>query len=81
MHDLSSLTTFFGWCSIINIGLLAFTSLLLLGMKNLILGIHGKVTGIPDSELNVLYFQYLGHYKIAIIVLNIVPYLALKLMA
>jgi len=81
MHDLSSLTTFFGWCSVVNIGLLAFSSLMLLGMKNMILSIHCKVTGIPGPELNVLYFQYLGHYKIAIIVLNIVPYLALKLMA
>ena len=81
MFDISAMTTFFGWCSVLNIGLLLLSSLILLGLKGMVLDIHSSITGIPAAELNVLYFQYLSHYKVAIIVLGIVPYLALKMMA
>ena len=42
MLDISVLTTFFGWCSVINIGLLGFTTIVLLEMKN-----TGGVIGKP----------------------------------
>ena len=42
--------------------------------------IHAKMFGLNEADLSLLYIQYLGNYKIAVIVLNLVPYIALKLM-
>lgn len=36
--------------------------------------------GLSQDDLSRAYFQYLAQYKIAIFVLNIAPYLALKAM-
>ena len=47
MIDLATLTEFLGWCAIINIGLLALTSLILLGARGLVLSLHEKFTGVP----------------------------------
>ena len=34
---------------------------------------HSKVVVVPREKLDELYFNYLGSYKIAIIILNIAP--------
>ena len=81
MNDLQTLTTFLGWCSVINMGLLLFSTALLMLMKNFVAGLHSKLLGVDRSELPAMYFQYLGNYKVFIIVFNIVPYVALKMMA
>ena len=79
MHNMNTLAAFFGWCAVINFVILAATTILLTFMKDMISGIHSKMTGLSHSDLSVVYFQYLANYKIAILVLNLVPYIALKL--
>jgi hypothetical protein len=37
--------------------------------------------GVGLAEMQVLYVQYLSNYKVAVIMLNLVPYIALKIMA
>ena len=81
MISIEVLTTFFGWCSVINIGVLVFTTLVLMLMKDAISSIHAKLFGVNQENLPLIYFGYLGYYKVAILVFNLVPYLALKLMA
>lgn len=77
---IDQLTQFFGWCSVINIGILIFTSIILILFKGPISSIHHRMAGVPESDLPRLYFQYLGSYKIAILVFSLVPYIALKAM-
>jgi len=81
MTTIESLTTFFGWCSVINIGVLVFTTLVLLVMKGPITAIHSTMFGVDPANMPTTYFQYLGNYKIAIFVLNVVPYFALRMMS
>ena len=81
MTNLESLTIFFGWCSVINIGILATTTLLLAVLRDFVTSVHSKIMGVEKAGLPDAYFTYLGTYKIAIIMLNLVPYVALKLMA
>ena len=78
--NLDNLTTFLGWCSVINLLILSLTSLLLIAGKNTFARIHASLLGMQEMDVKIQYFQYLGHYKIMIIVLNLVPYLALKMM-
>jgi len=79
MQSPETLTIFFGWCSIINIAMLCAATLMLTTMREFISGIHSKMTGLGQSELSIAYFQYLANYKIAILMLNLVPYIALKI--
>jgi len=81
MITLSSLTTFLGWCSVVNIGLLLLSVVCVTLIKGPVMNIHSKIFGIDKDELPFMYFEYLGQYKILIIVFNIVPYIALKIMS
>ena len=80
MITLDSLMVFLGWCSVINILVLMFSTISLLLFKGPITAIHSKMFGVDPENIATLYFQYLANYKIAIFMLNIVPYLALRLM-
>lgn len=68
-----------GWCAVINIGLLMFSSIFIITMRGVSLRIHRKMFNLDEQYLSQAYFQYLAQYKIAIIVLNIVPYFALRI--
>ena len=81
MTNIESLTTFFGWCSVINIGVLIVSTIALLVLQGPIAGLHSKMFGVNPANLPTTYFQYLGNYKIAIFVLNVVPYFALRMMS
>jgi hypothetical protein len=81
MNSLETLTAFFGWCAAINIILLTLASIMLAAMRGPILQIHGRMFGLSEDDLSRAYFQYLAQYKIAILVLSLVPYVALKMVA
>ncbi len=81
MNSLDTMITFFGWCSIINIGLLIFTAVLIIFLKTTILMIHAKIFHLKEDEISIEYFRYLAQYKILVIVFNIVPYFALLIMS
>ena len=81
MTDIQTFTTFLGWCTVINIAVLCFSTVALLVLKDTFAKIHGKMFGLGEADLSTAYIRYLGNYKIAIIMLNLVPYLALKLMS
>ena len=74
MNDTQTLTTFLGWCSVINLGLLCVAAAALMLMKDWMTGIHSRMLGIDRSELPAMYFQYLANYKRLVLVLNVVPY-------
>ncbi|HEY9097320.1 MAG TPA: hypothetical protein VIN38_00470 [Thiobacillus sp.] len=81
MMTVEALTEFLGWTSLINLVILLLSTIGLLAMRGTITGVHSKLFGLDEKDLGRAYFQYLAQYKIAIIVLNIAPYIALKVMA
>ncbi len=81
MNNLQTLTTFLGWCSVINVIALLVASLMLILLRNFVAGIHGKMFGGSAEEISLAYVHFLANYKIAIIMLNIVPYVALRIMS
>jgi len=81
MFTIDSVTAFLGWCTVINIAALTFSSLLIMLLKVPVSKIHSKLFGLNIEDLPLTYFQYLGNFKIAIIVFNLVPYVALKVMS
>jgi hypothetical protein len=60
---------------------LLVASLALMTMRDTIAGIHSRMLGVSKDDMGLAYVQYISSYKIAVIVLNIVPYFALRLMS
>ena len=81
MASMETLAAFLGWCTLINMGMLTFATLMLAAMRPSISKIHGSMFGLEEADLSRAYFQYLAQYKTAIIVFSLTPYIALKLMA
>jgi len=80
MITLSDLTELLGWSSIINISVLMITTFFLTVMRNFVLSIHSKMFGLNENELLQIYVKFIGNYKMFIFIVNISPYLALKIM-
>jgi len=81
VSSLETVTTFFGWTTVINFVLLGVSSIMVIAMRGSISRIHGRMFGLETVDLSRAYFQYITQYKIAIIVFSLTPYIALKLMA
>ena len=81
MIELQTLTTFLGWCAVMNIGLLLFTAVWLIVFRDFTKNIQSVIMDVDEDILDAIYIQFMGNMKIAVIVFNIVPYLALRIMA
>jgi hypothetical protein len=79
MH-INEITTFFGWCTVINFSVYMFSALAIIVFKRFTTKLHSKIMDIDAKTLPSLYFNYLGNYKLAIVIFNIAPYIALTLM-
>jgi hypothetical protein len=79
MITIEILTQFFGWCAVINMSLLVITTVSIMIFEEPISKIHNKLFAINEEKLQLLYFQFIAYYKLAIIIFNLVPYFALKL--
>jgi Family of unknown function (DUF6868) len=78
--ELSQVTEFLGWCSVINISVLMLTTLMLTLLRGFIVPMHSKMLGLGEEDLLRVYVNYLSNFKIAVLILNLAPYLALKIM-
>lgn len=81
LENIQVITTFLGWCTVVNLGFYLLTAFALMGFREPIKKIHSSVSAVAGEKLDELYFNYLASFKMAIIILNIAPYAALKLMA
>jgi hypothetical protein len=77
--DIQQLTTFLGWCTVINFALLLLATVALTVFRQMILRVHSALLGVADKDLTVLYVTYLAHFKVLVIVFNLVPWIALKI--
>ena len=75
--DVQTLTRFFMWCSIIDLGLLVLWSIICLGGQDWVYRIHSKWFPMPRETFNVAIYSFLGAFKIVFLLFNVVPYVAL----
>ena len=80
MNSIETVREFLGWCSVINIAMLFLSTLMLTVMRGWIIKIHSSMTGVSEADLPRIYLGFLGNYKMLIIILNIVPYITLRIM-
>ena len=81
MESIEALTRFFGWCAVINISFLILATFFVTFMRGLAVNLHNKMFALSEEDILRAYFQYLAQYKIAALVLSVVPYVSLKLMS
>ena len=79
--NIEAIREFLGWCTIINIGVLAFSAIMVIALRGTISKIHQKMFGLDEAAVHQAYFRYLANYKVAIIVFNLTPYIALRIMS
>lgn len=79
--DMQMIETFLMWCTIINGGLFVFSAIFLTFGGGFVYRFHGDLFNISREAFNVVIYSFLGIYKIFFITFNIVPYLALRIMA
>ena len=78
--DMQAAQNFFMWCSIINGGMLIFSFLFVSLAGNLVYRIHSRMFPMSKESFNVAIYCFFGAFKLAIIVFNVVPYLALLIL-
>jgi hypothetical protein len=78
---LETITAFFGWCTIINMGVLLVSTLAILLFRGYVTQKHAQWFHLDEQAVNLAYFQYLAQYKIVTLALNLAPYCALKILA
>ena len=81
MNSIETLATFFGWCTVINVGIILL-AVLFFGIFHDFAGkVHAKMFGITEEEAKAAFFHVFQQYRLAVVVLNVVPFIALSLMA
>jgi len=75
--DIQTLTTFFMWCTIINLGLLILSSLARIFLSDFSYRMNNRFFSISREAFNIAFCSFIGLFKIFVIVFNLVPYIAL----
>ena len=75
--DIQTLTSFFMWCTIINGGLLVLWTIIYLLAPNLVYRTQSKWFPLPRETFNVVFYSFLGLFKVFFLIFNVVPYVAL----
>ncbi len=81
MLDLATVTRFLGWCAVINIAVLICATFIVMVFNAQIKVIHSRLMTTHTSGLNMLYFNFLANYTVLILMFNLVPYFALRMLA
>ena len=77
--SIEMLTEFFMWCTILNMGLLVLSFLILAFAGDFVYRIHSKWFPMPRETFNVVLYSFIGIYKIIVFVFNIVPWAVLAI--
>ena len=77
---LETATSFFGWCTLINVGLLTFWFAFYWLGHSWMYRLHGGLFRLSRDKFDAIHYAGLATYKVGIFLLNLVPYLALSIM-
>ena len=79
--DSQTLTTFFMWCTIMNGGLLVLWTVLCLSAPDLVYRTQSRWFPIPRESFDVAIYAFLGLFKVFFLIFNLVPFLAMMIVA
>jgi len=68
-----------GWCAVINLGLLLWWFLFFMLAHDWMYRIHGKWFKLPVERFDAIHYSGMAFFKICILLFNIAPYLAIRI--
>ena len=69
----------FGWCGVINIGLLLFWWLFIVVGHDVMYRVHSRWFNLSPEKFDAVHYQAILFYKSAVFLFIIIPYLALRI--
>ncbi len=78
---LETLTEFFKWCTIINVGIFALAVIFTSAAPDLTYKLQGRFYPLPRETYNVVIYAFLGWHKVTVLVFNVTPWIALTTLA
>jgi hypothetical protein len=79
--NIETIRDFLGWCTLINFGVLILMTVSLVLLRPTITRLHARMFGFSETALPLEFYRFIAYYKIAVLIFNLVPYLALRVMA
>ena len=70
-----------GWCSVINIGILLYWWLFVSFAHDWVYRTHCRWFSLSVERFDAIHYAGMALFKLSIILLNLVPYLALRIVA
>ena len=71
---------FFGWCAVINIGILLFWFGFLAFAHDWVYRFHSRWFSISAQKFDTVHYASIGIFKMIVFVFNIVPYFVLLIL-
>jgi len=68
-----------GWCTLINFSLLIWWFLFLVMAHDWTHRLHAKWFRLSPEQFDTLHYSLMGVFKMGVIIFNLVPYLALRI--
>jgi hypothetical protein len=81
MDSIEAWTRFFGWCTLLNLGVYLISAVALLTLRPMVVRNNMRWFGVTEDDVLRTSLQWLGAYKLGILLFALVPWLALTLMA
>ena len=79
MSNPQAWTAFFGWLTIVNMGIYVISVITLWLMRDFTYRMNARMFGISEEEVGKTVFKYIGAYKLLIAAFCFAPWLTLKL--
>ena len=77
--ELELIRAFFAWCSVINIILLMLWAVFFIFAHDWTYNIHSKWFKMPVERFDTIHYSGMALFKMGLIVFNLVPYFALRI--
>ena len=77
---LEMLSEFLLWCFLINFGIMLAWFLMFTLARDLIFKVHSRWFRLSEERFDAIHYSWMAFYKLAIFMLNFVPWLALQIM-
>jgi len=77
--DIQTLQTFFGWCTVLNLGVLIVGGLLFTVGADFVYWVRGKLFTISRETFDTVAYCSIALYKLVVIAFGLVPWIALEI--
>ena len=79
--DSELVTAMLGWCTLINLVLLLWWFSFIAFAHDLTYRMHARWFKLSEEKFDSIHYSLMGFFKLTVIVFNLVPYLALRIVA